>query len=286
MHEPRAKRKLRWPTIIGIVIFHLGAVAAIPYFSWTGLVVAAVLYFVCGCLGVCVGYHRLFTHRSFKTLRIVRWALALCGNLAGQGGVISWVAFHRKHHRYSDTDKDPHSPHHGGFLWAHMLWFIPWRNRQEEQEVFDTYAPDLLKEKMLRVIDALYPLWHAMLALFLFAAGWLLWDFHMGISLVLWGFFLRTVAMLHSTWAVNSLTHMWGYRNYDTTDDSRNNPVVAILAFGEGWHNNHHGHPNLANHGHHRWWELDPSYWVIWLLARCRLAWDVKYGRPTLQTVH
>jgi stearoyl-CoA desaturase (delta-9 desaturase) len=90
--------------------------------------------------------------------------------------------------------------------------------------------------------------------------------------------------MLHSTWAVNSVTHMWGYRNYDTEDHSRNNPIVAVLAFGEGWHNNHHGHPTLANHGHHRWWELDPSYWVILLLWRLRLAWDVKFARPVLQT--
>lgn len=271
------KFKLRWPTLIGLIAFHIGALAAIPFFTWTGLAVAVALYIITG-MAICVGYHRLFTHGSFKTFRVVKWFFALVGGLAGESGVIAWVAVHRKHHKHSDEAEDPHSPRHG-FLWSHMLWFLP-KGKQTESEVQQKFAKDLLKDRVLRFIHNTYVLWHILLGVGLFLAGWLCFDLWTGTSMVLWGVFVRTIFLLHATWAVNSASHRWGYKNYATGDDSRNNWWVALFTFGEGWHNNHHKHPTLANHGHHRWWEMDPAYWLIRVLWVLGLAWDIKDGSP------
>ena len=272
-----ARPRVNWPTLIALVVFHMGAIAALPLFTWNGLIVAAVLYVATG-LGITVGFHRLFTHRGFKTYAVVRWLLAILGSLAGQSTVIQCGAQHRRHHEHSDKEDDPHSPRHGVW-WAHMFWFLPYMSPEEREELQKRYAPDLLRQHDLRFISALYLLWHVALAIGLFAFGWVMDGVWTGVSVLLWGLCLRMILMLHATWAVNSAAHLWGYRNYDTDDQSRNTWWVALISFGEGWHNNHHKYPVLARHGH-RWWEIDPSYWVILLLARTGLAWDLKTTVP------
>jgi fatty-acid desaturase len=270
--------KFAWATItfLALVAFHVGALAAIPFFTWEGLIVTVILYITTGCLGICVGFHRYFTHDSFKTYRPIRWILAFLGCLAGQKSLLNWVANHRKHHQFSDKEGDPHSPHDGPW-WAHMFWFLPRVSQEEERRLYGKYVPDLMKESAILFISNMYGFLIVGLALALFGFGLWLEDIWLAISLVLWGVCLRTVIVWHITWLVNSGTHMWGYKNYPTQDDSRNLWWVALLSFGEGWHNNHHANPTAANHGLHRWSEWwDPSYWVICLLEWCRLAWDVK----------
>jgi sn-2 palmitoyl-lipid 9-desaturase len=266
-----------WATIIWVAIIHAGIFAAPFYFTWKGFIAFLALSWLTGGLGVCLGYHRLLTHSSFKTYRGVRWLLAVLGTLAGEGPPITWVAVHRKHHRFADKPGDPHSPREGGW-WSHVLWLFPRPRSPQFQQTLARYAPDLLKDRVMRMIDRTFVLWHIALALALFLWGWLQWDVDTGISLVVYGMLLRLAYVLNVTWAVNSASHMWGYRNYTTSDDSRNLWWVGLLAYGEGWHNNHHAFPGRARHGH-RWWEIDVTYLVIWLMERCGLAWNVAHGR-------
>ena len=271
--ESRWKNGLEWPAVIWIGTLHLGALAAPFYFSWVGLTVFAVMSWITGSLGICLGFHRLLTHSSFETYPPIRWMLALCGTLAGEGPPIMWVSVHRKHHRFSDQENDPHAPRDGAW-WSHMNWMFPRYGKQHWAQLYRQYAPDLMKDRSLRLLDRSFLWLHLALAIGMFCAGWLIWDVRTGISLVVWGMFLRLVYMLHVTWAVNSASHMWGYRNYETRDDSRNLWWVGLLAWGEGWHNNHHAFPRVARHGH-RWWELDMSYMTIQLMRRLGLAWNV-----------
>ncbi len=254
------------------------AASAAPFcFTWSGLVAFCLLSWLTGGIGVCLGYHRLLTHGSFQTYRGVRRLLGLVGTLAGEGPPITWVAVHRKHHRFSDQEGDPHSPHDGGW-WSHILWLFPRPKDPQWQEMHKTYAKDLLKDPFFRLLDKTFLLWHIGLGAALFALGWCCWDLRTGVSLLVWGLFLRLVYVLHITWAVNSASHMWGYRNYETKDDSRNLWWVGLLAFGEGWHNNHHAYPAQAAHGH-RWWEFDITYVAIRAMEKVGLAWKVVRGR-------
>lgn len=262
-----------WPAVLWIGFLHLGALAAPFYFSWYGLILAMTLAWVTGCLGVCLGFHRLLTHSSFETSKALRWTFALCGTLAGEGPPIMWVSAHRKHHRFSDHDHDPHSPRDGKW-WSHMIWMLPRHGSQYWAQLYRTYTPDLLKDRFLRLLDRTFLWWHLALGIILFSAGWLLWDVNTGISFVVWGMFVRLVYVLHITWAVNSATHIWGYRTYETSDNSRNLWWVGLLAWGEGWHNNHHAFPRVASHGQ-RWWELDVTNWVLTVLEKTGLIWNV-----------
>jgi len=264
---------LEWPAVIWLGSVHLIALAAPFYFTWYGLWLLMVMSWVTGSLGVCLGFHRLLTHSGFETFRPIRWMLALCGTLAGEGPPIMWVSAHRKHHRFSDQEHDPHSPKDGAW-WSHMLWMLPRGGSQHWAQLYRTYAPDLMRDRSLRLLDRTFLWWHLAFAVISFGIGWQVWDLRTAVSLVLWGTFLRLVYMLHVTWAVNSASHMWGYRTYSTRDDSRNLWWVGMLAFGEGWHNNHHAFPRVAQHGH-RWWEVDMTYWVILLMERTGLAWNV-----------
>lgn len=271
---------LEWPAVIWIASLHLGALAALfPYcFTWYGLWVAMALAWITGGLGVCLGYHRLLTHSSFDTYPIVRRLLALCGTLAGEGPPIMWVSAHRKHHQFSDLENDPHSPNDGAW-WSHMLWTFPRYGSSHWAQLYRTYSPDLLKDPFLRLLDRTFLWWHLALGLILFGAGWAiggtrLEGLRLGTSFLVWGMFVRLVWVLHVTWSVNSASHIWGYRNYQTRDNSRNLWWVGLLAFGEGWHNNHHAYPRSAPHGH-RWWEIDATYWVICLMKATGLAWNV-----------
>jgi stearoyl-CoA desaturase (delta-9 desaturase) len=271
--EGRWQLGLEWPAVIWITFLHLGALAAPFYFTWNGLLLAMFLSWVTGSLGVCLGFHRLLTHSSFETYAPLRGLFALCGTLAGEGPPIMWVSAHRKHHRFSDQDQDPHSPRHGAW-WSHMFWMMPHFGSQHWAQLYRTYAPDLMKEPFMRLLNRTFLWWHLFLGVIVFSIGWGCWDLNTGISFVVWGMFVRLVYVLHITWCVNSASHMWGYKNYETRDDSRNLWWVGLIAFGEGWHNNHHAFQRIAQHGH-RWWEIDVTYWVIAIMKKTGLAWNV-----------
>ncbi|MEX0671243.1 MAG: acyl-CoA desaturase [Pirellulales bacterium] len=277
--EPRreglrdSSKDLDWPALIWIGGVHLAALAAPFCFTWSGFAICMALYWVTGGLGVCLGYHRLLTHGSFQTSSAMRFLFAFLGGVSGEGSAIDWVANHRKHHAFSDQDGDPHSPQDGG-LWAHMLWIFPLHTAAELQAHTKRWAPDLVKDKGVVFLHKTFLLWHILIGATLLGSGWYLYGRFTGISWLIWGLALRMVIVFHITWLVNSATHMWGYRNYETTDDSRNLWWVGLLAFGEGWHNNHHAYQRMAAHGH-RWWEFDPTYWVITGLEKLGLVWNV-----------
>ncbi len=271
-------RGIDWPVVVWIAMVHVLALVAPFFFSWQGLVACAMLIFATGAGGVCMGYHRCLTHGSFKTYRPVRWLLAFLGGLSGEGSALTWVANHRKHHFFSDKHGDPHSPRDGGW-WSHMLWFMPNFGRRWHRELVEKYAPDILKDKVMVVMHHLFLPSHAALGVVLFLVGYFgtaigLGGWWCGFSMVFWGLGVRMVYVLHVTWMINSVTHMWGYRRYETTDDSRNLWWVGLLAFGEGWHNNHHAYQRVASQGH-RWWEIDVTYYMIWVMEKIGLAWDV-----------
>jgi sn-2 palmitoyl-lipid 9-desaturase len=271
--DERSAHGWDWPVVVWIVSLHAGALAAPWCFSWSGLFTMVVLSWVTGSLGVCLGYHRLLTHGSFKTYPLVRRALAMLGLLAGEGPPLHWVAVHRKHHQFSDRPGDPHSPRDGAW-WSHVFWLLPRPREPQWQAMIHRYAKDLEQDPFMPMLSKTFLLWHLLLAVVLMAAGTLAADWRLGLSLVVYGMFLRLVWVLHVTWLVNSASHMWGYRSYPTKDDSRNLWWVGLLAFGEGWHNNHHAYPGRARHGH-RWWEIDMTYIVIWGLEKVGLAWNV-----------
>lgn len=266
-----------WVTLFFILGLHGGCLLAPVYFTWQALIVCGVLAWLTSNIGVCVGYHRCLTHNSFHTYSLVRWTLAFIGQLSAEGTAIHWVATHWLHHVHSDqSGKDPHSPV-DGLLWSHMLWFLPRLTKKEAIARYEQYAPKLYRDPVLLFLHRTFLLWHIILGLLLFNVGVWGWDFHTGVSFVVWGMFVRTVVVMHGTWFVNSATH-WprcGYRNYETPDRSRNSWWVALLTWGEGWHNNHHAAMWAANHGH-KWWEIDVTYRIIWLLQELGIVWNVK----------
>ena len=262
-----------WGAAAWIAIVHLGALAAPWTFTWAGLGTLLFMYWLTGGIGVCLTYHRLLSHRSFSTYAPIRWMLAWIGGLAGEGSAIHWVANHRIHHAKSDHEGDPHSPREG-FLWSHMLWCLQAIRPEARKELHHRWAPDLEKDPVLRFLDQTFLLWQVVLAVGLFAIGYFASGMQTAVSLLVWGVFLRMVIVLHATWCINSVTHVWGYKTYDNGDDSKNLWWVALLTFGEGWHNNHHAYQRAANYGH-RWWEFDSTYLMIRILSGCGLAWNV-----------
>ncbi|MCA9099997.1 MAG: fatty acid desaturase [Planctomycetales bacterium] len=274
----RVSQGVDWRVTIWLVVVHLGAIAGLFFFTWQALLLTVVLSWLTGGIGICMGYHRLLTHNSFKTYRPIRWVIALLGNLAGQGPPLMWVATHRKHHDYSDQEGDPHSPRDGAW-WSHMFWLLPHRGKSYYDTLFQRYAPDLLKDPAMRLLEKTFLLWYFLLGGLLLAVGWIGWDLRTGLSFLFWGMFVRLVYVLHVTWLINSATHIWGYRNYETSDDSRNIWWVALLSYGEGWHNNHHAFQRVARYGH-RWWEFDITYVTICLMERLGLAWNVVRDIP------
>ncbi len=280
-HENVWASGLDWPAVLWISGAHVLALGAFFFFTWKALAIFAFLTYLTGAIGVCMGYHRLLTHGSFTTYRPIRWLFAWFGGLSGEGSAITWIANHRKHHAHSDKDGDPHSPRKGG-LWAHFLWLMPNHGAKYHKDMAERYAPDLVKDPVIRFLDKTFLLWHWLLGVGLLLTGWYFWDWYTGLSFLFWGTFLRMVFVLHITWFVNSATHMWGYRNYETSDDSTNLWWVGLLAYGEGWHNNHHAYQRLARHGH-RWWEIDVTYWGILALEKVGLAWNVVRKVPPNQ---
>ena len=282
-NEPYS-RGARIGTIFAVVLPLAGfAFAMVSLWGWGfgwvdfGLLVGM---YALTALGITVGFHRYFTHKSFETNAVVRFILAALGSMAVQGSVLRWVAQHRRHHQHSDTPADPHSPHHHGrgvlgivrgFWHAHIGWAF-----KPDVTGLDRYVTDLRKFMSIRVASALFPLW-ILLGLLLPAVlgGVITGTWGGALFGLIWGGLVRVFLVHHITWSVNSVCHLWGSQPYPDKDHSRNNLVFGVLALGEGWHNNHHAFPTSARHGL-RWWQIDVSYYVIRALALVGLAWKVR----------
>jgi fatty-acid desaturase len=267
--QARSAREMlgvNWANAIFLIVAHLAAVAALFFTSWTAVITAVVLYWIGGSLGIGMGYHRLLTHRGYKVPKLVEYFLAICGTMALEGGPIQWVVTHRIHHAHADRPGDPHTPRDGGW-WAHIGWILWGTAQNHDEATIARYAPDLIKDPFYRWLNSFYyiPLLVVGVMLFLFG-GW---------GVLLWGVFLRLTLALHATWLVNSATHLWGRKRFNTVDDSRNSWWVALLTFGEGWHNNHHAHPTSARHGLH-WYEIDLNWLGIRALQLLGLAHGIK----------
>lgn len=281
---------ISWDYTIALGLVHLlSLLAFIPWlFSWTGVALILVGHLTFGMLGITIGYHRLLTHRGFACPKWFERTLAIMGICCLQDSPARWVAIHRQHHKHSDQQPDPHSPL-VTFLWGHMGWLFVKNRDHSKISSFERYVRDLLREPFYLSLErnslwlGIYVL-HALAFLAVgFAVGWI-WPsegmtpamsgFQFGLSILVWGVIVRTVVVLHGTWAVNSFAHTFGYQNYETGDCSRNNWLVALLAHGEGWHNNHHADQRAASHGHRRW-EFDMSWWIIRGLERVGLIKDV-----------
>jgi stearoyl-CoA desaturase (Delta-9 desaturase) len=269
-----------------VTIVPIGLVAFAAWLAWGGSlhwsdVAVLALVYVLTALGVTVGFHRLLTHRSFKTSAPLRGLLAALGSAAVQGPVIEWVANHRKHHQFSDQPGDPHSPHvgHGsgwrgaiaGLYHAHVGWILDGDAMADRER----YAKDLLADPVVSFVDRTFLLWVLAGLALPFALGVALTGTVLGgLTALLWGGAVRMFLLHHATFSINSLCHFFGRRRFATEDESRNLQWLALPTLGEAWHNNHHAFPTSARHGL-RWWQLDPSAWLIALLARLGLAWDV-----------
>ena len=260
------RSSLNWPTTIILVLIHIGALAAFFFFTWKALIASVFLYWVATGLGISMGYHRLHTHRSYKVPRWMEYFFALCGTLTLEGGPIFWTAIHRIHHQRSDQPGDPHSPREGAW-WAHVGWILVGETKHNNTMLLGKYAPDLAKDPFYVWLNDYHWVPNVALAIILYVVG--------GLPFLLWAGFFRIVFGLHATWLVNSATHMWGGRRFATRDDSRNNWWVALISFGEGWHNNHHAHPTSARHGL-AWYEFDPSWLQIKLLKVLGLAKSIQ----------
>ena len=277
--------RIHWTYAIPIGAIHLLALLALVpwFFSWTGVVLLLVGIPLYG-QGINLVYHRLLSHRSFKVPKWLERTFVVGALCSLQDTPAKWVATHRFHHTHSDESDDPHSPL-VAFLWAHIGWLIVRNSHLHNLSAYEKYARDILEDRFyMRLEKSLLWVWiylaHALLYFAAgFAAGWwiegtALSALQFGSSLLVWGVLLRTVAVWHITWSVNSATHLFGYRSYETSENSRNNWVVGLLAAGEGWHNNHHYDPAAAT-VQHRWWEIDPTYYAIKLLQWSGLATDV-----------
>ncbi|TWT42731.1 acyl-CoA desaturase [Botrimarina hoheduenensis] len=281
-----APRRIDWPALATVLTIHLLAATAFsPWlFSWWGVALAIAGCYVFGTLGINLGYHRLLTHRSFRCAAWLEHLLAVLGVCCLEKTPGHFVATHRAHHQHSDREEDPHSPL-GSLFWGHVGWVFVENPSLNSAAAYEKYARDVLRDPFYLGLERnLRWVWvyaaHA--ALFLiagFGAGWLVSGsaqeaLRLGLSVLVWGVFVRTVLVWHITWSVNSIAHTWGYRNYDTRENSRNNFLVGLISNGEGWHNNHHADQRAAAHGH-RWWEIDVTYASIRLLRACGLVWDI-----------
>jgi fatty-acid desaturase len=262
-----------WTNRAGLLGVHVGALAAfVPgTFHWSGPVVAGVLLYLTGGLGIALCYHRSLTHRGLRMRKPLEYVFAILGSLALQGDPIRWVATHRKHHAHSDTQGDPHG-RNVSFRWAHVRWLTELNDALPTTDELARYAPDLQAQKFYRALEYLHLPLQLILAGLLFALGGWTW--------VVWGIFVRLVVSYHATWLVNSAAHSLGYRTYPTGDLSTNCWWVALISWGEGWHNNHHAFPYSARHGL-RWFEIDPTWWSVKTMALLRLVDHVRIPTAT-----
>jgi len=256
---------------VGIVLIHIGTVVALFGHIDAGLVALALASYVVRMFAITGGYHRYFSHRSFKTSRTFQFLLALLGTTTTQKGPLWWAAAHRRHHKYSDTPEDMHSPVQRGFWYAHMGW---WFGRKNDETAVD-WVPDLARYPELRFLDRHYHVG---------VVAWMVLAFALrGWDGLLWGYVVSTFALMHWTFAINSLAHVYGARRYDTDDTSRNNWWLALATLGEGWHNNHHRYMSSARQGFY-WWEVDVTYYVLKALSWVGIVWDLRPPLPRLFT--
>ena len=238
-------------------------------FSWKAFFMAVALHWVAVGWGISLGYHRLHTHQSYQCPLWLQYFFAVCGTLTLEGGPMFWVGTHRIHHAKSDLPGDPHSPREGTF-WSHMGWIVFGETNHNDSKFMSKYAPDLAKHKFYWWLNTYHWIPVVATGVALFAFG--------GMSMFLWAFCLRLVYGLHCTWLINSATHIIGRRRFQTSDDSRNSFILAILTFGEGWHNNHHAHQTSARHGL-AWWELDISWITLKVMKATGLAWGIRTAK-------
>ena len=278
--------RLNWPYIIVIAAYHGAAVLAFMpgYFSWSGLLVAVLGTHLCGLFGINLCYHRLLTHRGLKCPKWLEHSMVVIAMSCLQETPARWVAIHRRHHQFADEQPDPHSPL-ASFFWAHIGWILVRQPELTRLGIYERYAKDILRDRFYVALERHgWLVWINLIQMPLFfAAGFAAASLsgetpaaaaQTGLGIMMFGVFVRTVLVWHITWAVNSVTHLWGYRSYETDEDSRNNIVVGLISNGEGWHNNHHADPRSARHGL-RWWEIDNTWLTIRFLAWIGLATDV-----------
>lgn len=292
-HDPDHPAQVDWSYSIAVIGFHLFALLAfLPwFFSWSGVVLALLGIYVFGTLGINLGFHRLLAHHSFSCPRWLKSTFVLLGTCCVMDSPAYWVAVHRWHHRFADEERDPHSPLRS-FFWSHFGWYMVRVDRARRAELLQRYAKDAMRDPLCALLERNLN-WVTLIAiswLAFFGAGWgaalamgasIAESIQFGASVLVWGVFVRTVVVFQITMCVNSITHLWGYRNYATNDNSKNNFWIGILSNGEGWHNNHHADSSSARHGH-LWWELDIAWHTIRLLQRVGLAWDVVMPSPRL----
>ncbi|MEM1369046.1 MAG: fatty acid desaturase [Cyanobacteria bacterium P01_H01_bin.15] len=260
-----SQRKKDWLVIAYLGVIHLVALLAIfpQFFSWSAVGVALFLHWVTGCLGITLGFHRLVAHRSFKAPKWLEYFLVFCGTLSCEGSAIDWIGLHRIHHQFSDELPDPHNSKEG-FIWSHIGWMV---HDMPAKEQVKKYTADIYDDPVYNFLSTYFIPIQVALGFVLFSIGGWPW--------VIWGIFVRLVAVFHCTWLVNSATHFFGYVTHESGDGSRNCWWVAALSYGEGWHNNHHAFQYSARHGW-KWWEIDATYMVIRCLQVLGLATSIK----------
>jgi fatty-acid desaturase len=265
---------ISWGPVLWVSGLHLGALLAfVPaYFTWQAVAVCVFLHWLTGGIGICMTYHRLLVHRSFTVrYKWMEYLLTAIGCSASEGGAIGWVSDHRRHHAHSDEEDDAHSPNRG-LGWAHMFWWMtPDITAEHTPEYYERWAPDLNRDRGHVWLDKYHFIFPIGLGLGLLAYGGMPW--------LVWGCFVRSIFVLHTTWLVNSATHVWGYRTHQTRDNSTNLWWVALLTYGEGWHNNHHAYQTSARHGM-RWWEVDMTYIALRLMSMVGLVHSLKLPKP------
>jgi stearoyl-CoA desaturase (delta-9 desaturase) len=262
--QPR--KGVNWKNVTIIASFHLLAIPALFTFSWQNVAALLIGNWIVGSLGVGLGWHRLLTHRGFKAPKWLEYTLSIFATMSIQDSPDKWVATHRIHHKFTEQEGDPHSTR-PGFWWAQIGWIVWGTAQDHDRKVLQKYVPDLLKDKGHALISRFYYVPIIISAFILFAIG--------GWTMVVWGVFARVVVGWHTTWFVNSLSHIYGSRPHETNDDSTNNWFVALLTFGEGWHNNHHAFPTSARHGL-EWYQFDMNWIAIRILKKLGLAQNIR----------
>lgn len=270
----KTKERINWRDLAIITSFHLLLIPAFFYISWQNLAIMLIGNWVVGSLGVGLGYHRLLTHRSFKAPKWLEYTLTIFASMALQNEAYKWVTTHRIHHQFTETDKDPHSTK-PGFWWAQIGWIFKGTAQDHDEATIKKYVPDLLKDRGQQLIARFFYVPIVLSAIILFLIG--------GWGMLLWGVVVRTIFGWHTTWFVNSLAHLYGKRRFETTDDSTNNWFVAILTFGEGWHNNHHAFPTSARHGF-AWYEFDQNWLTIKIFKKLGWAKQIRVYKDEKQT--
>lgn len=248
---------------IPFALVHVACLAAFWVdFHWWCIPLCLAMYYV-RMFGITGAYHRYFSHRGYKTSRVMQFLLAFLGGTAAQKGALWWASHHRHHHKFSDEDEDVHSPTLKGFWWSHIGWVLSAKYKETDWALVNDFA----KYPELRFMNTHYWMPPAILGVVIWLIG--------GWSALVWGFVISTVLLWHGTFFINSLAHVFGRRRFPTTDTSRNSFLLSVITLGEGWHNNHHHYPNTANNGFY-WWELDVTYYVIWMMSKVGLVWDLR----------